>query len=535
MTTTSPSDLPWDLARAALDLVENMLVVTDRGGAIVYVNDAFTQVTGYSAHEAIGATPAILRSGVQDDDFYAQLWSRILAGGTWDGELVNRRRDGTLYTDRMTITPLRDNGGTICNFVAVKRDVSSHLAALTAGSPSGAAHLDATASLVYANPRLEQLLGRRFDELLGEHWLLPITTDGRTLLRDAIGTTATTSEAQRLTIPLRSGTTLRVHIAPLDVGGDGPAGVVATFEDVSIETRATHELREREQYARAILDSMASPTAIVDGHGVVTAVNAAWSTRASTHGARAQDVGAGVDYLEVCRRAAATGCSEAAATRDAIQAVVTEGTGVHTIDYASPEDSSWWEVRITPLHTTDGGAVLVHQDISARYQLAEVLRQRASTDALTGLHNRTGLADRAEPAFARAQRTGVPPTALYLDLDRFKPINDEHGHDAGDHVLQVCARRLSEAARETDVVARVGGDEFVVLCEGLTSEQANDVAARIRTAIQRPMTLPDGAQVSVGVSIGVGSTAAAGSLEELLSDADERMYRVKNARDTRGD
>ena len=102
-------------------------------------------------------------------------------------------------------------------------------------------------------------------------------------------------------------------------------------------------------------------------------------------------------------------------------------------------------------------------------------------------------------------------------------------------MLQVCARRLRDAARETDVVARVGGDEFVILCEGLTSGQADHVAGRIQAAIQRPVTLPNGAQVSVGVSIGVSSTEVTGSLEELLADADERMYQGKRNRDDRRD
>ncbi|MEX2550518.1 MAG: PAS domain-containing protein, partial [Nitriliruptoraceae bacterium] len=164
-------DLASPLASAALDAVENMLVITDRDGAIVYVNDAFTQVTGYAYDDAVGRNPRLLRSGMQDDTFYEQLWATVLAGETWSGELVNRKKSGELYTDRMTITPLHDEDGAIGHFVAVKRDVSGHLAALTAGNPSGIAHIDPSGRLVYANDRLSTMLARPFEGLLGRGWL----------------------------------------------------------------------------------------------------------------------------------------------------------------------------------------------------------------------------------------------------------------------------------------------------------------------------------------------------------------------------
>lgn len=109
---------------AALAQAGEGVVITDPDGMIQYVNPAFSQITGYCAAEAIGRNPRMLKSGRQDPAYYADLWQTIRGGRIWQGELVNRRRDGTLYNEEMTIAPVRDSSGSITNFVAVKRDIT---------------------------------------------------------------------------------------------------------------------------------------------------------------------------------------------------------------------------------------------------------------------------------------------------------------------------------------------------------------------------------------------------------------------------
>lgn len=113
------------LQSTALDAAANAVVITDREGTIRWVNPAFTQLTGYSAEEAIGQTPRILKSGKHDATFYRHLWETILAGKVWHGEIINRRRDGSLYTEEMTITPVRDARGNITHFIAIKQDITA--------------------------------------------------------------------------------------------------------------------------------------------------------------------------------------------------------------------------------------------------------------------------------------------------------------------------------------------------------------------------------------------------------------------------
>ncbi|MGD0483718.1 MAG: PAS domain S-box protein, partial [Gemmatimonadales bacterium] len=109
---------------AAIEQATEIVVITDVRGAIQYVNPAFERITGYSRVEVSGRTPRVLKSGRQDDDFYQGLWATVLAGGVWQGRMTNRRKDGTLYEQQTTISPVRDPGGAVTSLVAVARDVT---------------------------------------------------------------------------------------------------------------------------------------------------------------------------------------------------------------------------------------------------------------------------------------------------------------------------------------------------------------------------------------------------------------------------
>ena len=109
----------------AIEQSAEAMVITDTQGTIEYVNPAFTHITGYSRVEVLGQNPRILKSGSHDPAFYQQLWETILKGETWQGQIVNRRKDGSRYTEAMTIVPVRDSGGAITNFLALKEDVTA--------------------------------------------------------------------------------------------------------------------------------------------------------------------------------------------------------------------------------------------------------------------------------------------------------------------------------------------------------------------------------------------------------------------------
>jgi two-component system, cell cycle sensor histidine kinase and response regulator CckA len=112
---------------AALSASANAIVITDREGAVRWVNEAFTRLTGYEFEEVAGQNPRVLKSGKQDEAFYQRMWDTLLRGQVWHGEVVNKRKDGALYTEEMTITPVRSTGEEITHFIAVKQDVTARL------------------------------------------------------------------------------------------------------------------------------------------------------------------------------------------------------------------------------------------------------------------------------------------------------------------------------------------------------------------------------------------------------------------------
>ena len=183
----------------------------------------------------------------------------------------------------------------------------------------------------------------------------------------------------------------------------------------------------------------------------------------------------------------------------------------------------------------DLGAVdwiaMVARDITELKEAEDRLRLMATLDHLTGLANRALFTDELEAAVDRSRSTGRSVAVLFCDLDRFKEVNDVLGHGAGDAVLSAIAERLREITRDGDLAARVGGDEFVILCEGLgDSEALAGLAERVIASVQRPIVLSEveGAEVQVGISIGV-ALAHSGGVEgdRLLIAADQAMYRAK--------
>jgi diguanylate cyclase (GGDEF)-like protein/PAS domain S-box-containing protein len=192
------------------------------------------------------------------------------------------------------------------------------------------------------------------------------------------------------------------------------------------------------------------------------------------------------------------------------------------------------EPSASPIHAKGGGvigAVLVIHDVTAAREQAEKLARLALYDGLTRLPNRTLLLDRLEQALERARRNASPATVLFVDLDRFKPVNDSLGHAIGDQLLIAVAQRLLASVRRSDTVSRFGGDEFVILLENIAHPgEATRCAAKIMEAISTPFEIA-GHTLHVGASIGMASFPEdARDATQLLRRADLRMYEDKSKR-----
>lgn len=192
---------------------------------------------------------------------------------------------------------------------------------------------------------------------------------------------------------------------------------------------------------------------------------------------------------------------------------------------------NWTLTSKTPLHDAAGdvvGLVGITREINDLKHAEIALQEIATHDTLTGLPNRYLMFDRLNQLLIRAERFATGFALLFMDLDGFKRINDSRGHDVGDLLLRGVAERLTQSVRAADTVARIGGDEFVILLDGpRTGDDATAVAQKIQGAIGKPFALPGG-PANVTVSIGIGLYPEDGhEVDVLLRAADVAMYRSK--------
>ena len=270
-------------------------------------------------------------------------------------------------------------------------------------------------------------------------------------------------------------------------------------------------LRADRTLLRAIFERNPGAAALVDSEGVITEVNVAMS-------------------LLLGRPASAiAGTTLQSLTLPEGAGFLTDGQTEQRI--AHPLGHEVWVVAsAVELPEAGSGARLIClDDATSRRNAEQVLRHAALHDSLTDLPNRRLLSDRIETALNRAERSSRTVAVLFLDLDDFKQINDSFGHDAGDTMLVAVARNIISVLRTCDTVARIGGDEFVVLCEDVSSEgDISLLVGRLLEAIRRPVKI-DAQLATVSASIGVavpGSRHEKG--DQLVRMADLAMYRAKH-------
>lgn len=307
------------------------------------------------------------------------------------------------------------------------------------------------------------------------------------------------------------------------------------------------------EFAIAVLDGLDSHIAVLDDNGRIIAVNRAWRSFAGANGGTDRGCFVGSNYLAVCDIAARTDAL-AGAVLKGLEAVRDGRQDVFTLEYPcdAPTTERWFILRITRC-TAAGRCYLIvaHSDITERVRAERTIRETknavdaanralrralrreqrmARTDDLTGAHNRRHFFDVGERLFGAAHRYAQPLSLILFDIDRFKDINDLHGHEAGDKVLVHVVNVMKAQLRGVDLLARIGGEEFAVLLPQTDAPKAVQAAERLRQALSlRPLEL-DTVRLCVTVSAGIAALEAKDeALESLLRRADAGLYTAKQS------
>lgn len=581
------------LKDSALNAAANGIVITDVNGRIEWANQAFSRLTGFSLSEAYGHNHReLVKSGKQDTAFYQRVWNTILSKNIWRGEIINRRKDGSLYNEDMTITPIADEQGSITHFVAVKQDITenklvhgyeqfrSHILQLLAEGKSIPVILEAIVRGVeQLHPAmLCSILLLERDGLHLGNCVAPSLPD---FYNDAIngveigigvgscGTAAFTGKrviVEDITThpywipykalaasaglgacwsqPIRSsagqvlGTfAIYHHDAHTPLASD--IAIIeqsANLVSISIDRKQSEEkLRVSDLALKAISQGVL----ITSADRRILSVNDAFL--AVTGYSRSEVQGHSCRFMQ----GPLTDPQAIAAIALAIENI-TEFSGV-ILNYRKDGRTFWNELVITPVLDEQGklsNFIGITRDISERKQMEEQVQHLAFYDPLTQLPNRRLLNDRLSQSLAASRRSACYNALIFLDLDNFKPLNDTHGHVVGDLLLVEVANRLRNCVREIDTVARFGGDEFVVMLSEVSENKAESitltgiVAEKIRTALSEPYLLSLQSDRAAAASVEHRCTASigiamfsdeVGSCDDILKWADVAMYQAKEA------
>jgi diguanylate cyclase (GGDEF)-like protein/PAS domain S-box-containing protein len=312
-----------------------------------------------------------------------------------------------------------------------------------------------------------------------------------------------------------------------------PKYFIIVMEDITKRKQAEITLRESERFVQATMDALAIHICVVDQYGLILAVNQAWRDFGRINGAHADCIYEGINYLQTCEQATGEEAQTAAMVAQGIREVLAGSRSEYELEYpcSTQSENRWFLLKVTRFPDTGPTrAVITHLDITEREHAAARLLHLAYYDVLTSLPNRILFEDRLNQSIIHAGHNNWLVGVLFLDIDRFKLVNDTLGHAAGDKLLQEVSRRLSLCLRDGDTIGRIGGDEFAIILSNLMHEEDSTlVVQKLMAALERPILL-NSIETFVTISVGIALYPRDGTTTELLiKNADTAMYMAKES------
>ncbi|WP_379136311.1 EAL domain-containing protein [Paenibacillus sp. sgz500958] len=525
----------------------SIVAKTDAKGVITYVNDKFCAISKYSSDELIGKTHRIINSGYHPKEFFREMWRTIAAGNIWRGEVKNKAKDGEYYWVETTIVPsIRD--GKPYQYTAIRSDITERklveeelkhtLKELSdiqyaLDESTIVAKTDARGIITYVNDRFCEISKYSREELIGKtHRIINSGYHPKTFFRE-MWQTISAGNIWRGDVKNRrkDGEFYWVTTTIVPFVADGvPFQYIAIRTDITDQKRKEELYRDREQLLATTLNSIGDAIITTDQKGKVTFLNPVAETITGWSFIDAE----GLDILDLFELINED-------TRADIENPVYQALRQQTM--ASSENNTLLVNKYGLEITIDSsaapiidpeeqviGVVLVLRDMSERRRYEDQLKYNALHDMLTGLPNRRLFRDRLKKAILRGKRLKESLAVMFIDLDRFKFVNDSLGHDVGDTLLQNTADLLSSIVGSSGTVSRIGGDEFTIILEQVTREEAAAAARSIVDAFSFAH-LNNTYEVIITLSMGISLYPADGEdLETLIKNADTAMYFAKEKR-----
>jgi diguanylate cyclase (GGDEF)-like protein/PAS domain S-box-containing protein len=537
------------LGSLVIEQLNDLVYVFDRQLRFLYVNETACRILGYSREELLAANAAVI--GAEDlgpkspETGAGPGWS---IGEHYTAESLLLSRGGCVIAVEISVRVIEHGGEPVR--VVVARDIGERkrleekanarlgrFRTLAENSPDCVMHLDAQLRCTYANPAFRQLLGDVPDaQLIGQS--VESFSAGPVVNRvDVIERLCKVIQdraLQEYEVHLRTAAGERIYLARAvpELDGRGQlVGVISTARDITPLKRMESELAARAREFHTLVENLPDVVVRYDLQLRRTYVNTAFHTVHGTtdeavlgklpgDGSRLTEPGA-VALQELLRQTFATRvpCDH---------------------EFALPAKDGkifYWHLRVIPefdANKTVISLLTVWYEVTERKHLLASLDRMAYHDALTGIANRALLVDRLTQGLRAAEQRRDALALLFIDLDWFKSVNDRWGHGAGDAVLVAVAQRLQSVVREADTVARIGGDEFVVVLGETSGAAALDAAMeRVTAAIAEPI-IWKGIVLRIEASVGLARYPEDGlDAHSLLQHADESMYSEKARRQSR--
>jgi diguanylate cyclase (GGDEF)-like protein/PAS domain S-box-containing protein len=527
------------------------IVVTDRDVNVIAANPAFVAVTGYEADEIVGKNPRMLKSGRHDKTFYEAMWQQLTATGHWQGEIWNKRKNGEIYPEWLSISAIRAADGSVDRYVAIFSDITERKEAeneqwrlsralrLLSDCNLALVHAEDERTLLSDVCRLVVETGGYLMSWIGlaehdiEKSVRPVAQFGhvdgflesiRVSWDEALdigsgstGTAIRTGKAKVITdyltnpdaAPWREAVLKRGYqsgIAVPLISRRQPIGALAIYSAKPDDFRA-EEVALLEELARNLgfgIEALRTRSLIKTAQAELAIAAIAFNSQEGT--VISDPTGTILRINPAFTNITGYTPEEAVGGKTNLLKSGRHDAAFYAAMWESiTRDGSWqgeiWNRRkngevypewltITAVKGEDGTTthyVGTFNDITERKEAEDRIKELAFYDALTHLPNRRLLADRLRQALAASVRSKREGALLFIDLDNFKTVNDTQGHDTGDLLLQEVARRLVGIFREADTVARFGGDEFVVVLADL-SANPEEAAAQARIVGEKILT-----------------------------------------------